>query len=125
MLVDKRKYRADSNLNRRVRKLRPLPKLVYLKNTADLDNNLSYDHLTQLVDDLDANIDRVFTEDGQEDQDSLSCESMMQKIIESSANSTSNERVSKVDRYSRVLYPVAFVLFNLIYWRYYLDQREF
>lgn len=33
-------------------------------------------------------------------------------------------RVSKIDRYSRVLYPVCFSFFNLFYWKFYLNQRD-
>ena len=34
------------------------------------------------------------------------------------------DRVSRIDRYSRVLYPIVFVVFNAVYWKYYLNQRE-
>jgi gamma-aminobutyric acid receptor subunit alpha len=33
------------------------------------------------------------------------------------------DRVSRVDRYARVLYPLCFAFFNLIYWNYFLSKR--
>jgi hypothetical protein len=33
-------------------------------------------------------------------------------------------RVSKIDRFARVFYPVSFSLFNIVYWKYYLAQRD-
>lgn len=33
-------------------------------------------------------------------------------------------RVSRIDRVARVFYPVSFAIFNLIYWKYYLAQRD-
>ncbi len=39
------------------------------------------------------------------------------------ANFKNYERVSKVDRYARVLYPLCFGFFNLVYWNYYLSKR--
>jgi hypothetical protein len=33
-------------------------------------------------------------------------------------------RVSRIDRVARIFYPVSFALFNLIYWRYYLVERD-
>jgi hypothetical protein len=43
---------------------------------------------------------------------------------DSNAKSNSYNRVSKFDYYARILYPLSFGLFNLIYWSFYLARRE-
>jgi hypothetical protein len=44
---------------------------------------------------------------------------------EKKEKSKNYDRVSKIDRYARFLYPLIFTLFNLIYWKYYLSKRDF
>lgn len=34
------------------------------------------------------------------------------------------DRISKIDLYSRILYPILFALFNLFYWKYYINIKE-
>lgn len=45
-------------------------------------------------------------------------------ILKSEPSYSKYNRISKIDLYSRILYPILFALFNLFYWKYYLNVGD-
>ncbi len=64
---------------------------------------------------------------GQENQHRetcIRCSSCMKKQITREVEQSHKRKLSKLHKVSRVLFPVAFVLFNAGYWAYYINRPD-